>query len=168
MPRKPSASALQLGAPVNSPSSSQLLVHRPTESHHAPFTTAAISVLHPSMQSLGSGPAATPQQKVVQVLVNRLKNKVRSQGLSFEITRANGSQLPCHSGFSLARVETDLSMRQTIETLVSLSRDSLDMIVWALTELLDRLAKVCDVQCLAGIANNLFYARSKPIHVPDT
>jgi len=147
MPRKPSASALQLGAPVNSPSSSQLLIHRPTEPHHAPFTTAPISVLHPSMQSLGtSGPAATPQQKVVQVLVNRLKNKVGLPGLSFEITRANGSQLPCHSGFSLARVETDLSMRQTIETLVSLSRDSLDMIVWALTELLDRLAKVCDVQ----------------------
>jgi neurofibromin 1 len=121
------------------------------------------------MQSLGtSGPAATPQQKVVQVLVNRLKNKVGLRLLSFEITRANGSQLPCHSGFSLARVEGDLSMRQTIETLVSLSRDSLDMIVWALTELLDRLAKVCNVQYLAGIANNLFYPSSKPIHVPDT
>ncbi len=88
--------------------------------------------------------------------------------MSSEITRANASQLPCHSGLSLARVETNLSMRQTIETLVELSRDSLDMIVWALTELLDRLAKVCDIQCLAGIVNNLFFASSKPIHVPDT
>ena len=33
-------------------------------------------------------------------------------------------------------------MQQAVETLVELSKDSLDMIAWALTELLDRLAKV--------------------------
>lgn len=31
---------------------------------------------------------------------------------------------------------------QAVETLVELSKDSLDMIAWALSELLDRLAKV--------------------------
>ena len=51
-------------------------------------------------------------------------------------------QVPCHSGHSLDRVEADPSVRQTIETLVELARESSDMIVWALTELLDRLAKV--------------------------
>ena len=40
------------------------------------------------------------------------------------------------------RVESDISTRQAIEMLVELSVDSLDMIAWALSELLDRLAKV--------------------------
>jgi hypothetical protein len=43
---------------------------------------------------------------------------------------------------SLDRVESDQPTQQAIETLVELSRDSLDMIAWALSELLDRLAKV--------------------------
>ena len=40
------------------------------------------------------------------------------------------------------RVESDMPTRQAIETLVELSVDSLDMIAWTLSELLDRLAKV--------------------------
>lgn len=51
-------------------------------------------------------------------------------------------QLPCNSGIPLDRVESDISTRQAIEMLVELSVDSLDMIAWALSELLDRLAKV--------------------------
>jgi len=42
-------------------------------------------------------------------------------------------------------------MQQAIETLVELSKDSLDMIAWALTELLDRLAKVCS----GGLSNSI-------------
>ena len=51
-------------------------------------------------------------------------------------------QLPCNSGVPLDRVESDMPTRQAIETLVELSVDSLDMIAWTLSELLDRLAKV--------------------------
>lgn len=58
------------------------------------------------------------------------------------LTELPTTQLPCNSGISLERVEADKSMQQAVETLVELSKDSLDMIAWALTELLDRLAKV--------------------------
>ncbi|KAG5638079.1 hypothetical protein H0H81_001929 [Sphagnurus paluster] len=75
-----------------------------------------------SLVSLGA--SATPQQKVVQVLVNRLKNK-----------------LPSNSGVSLDRLESDGAIQQAIEALVELSHDSLDIITWALSELLERLAK---------------------------
>jgi neurofibromin 1 len=51
-------------------------------------------------------------------------------------------QLPCHSGVSLDRLEGDTATQQAIETLVDLSHDSLDIIAWALSELLERLAKV--------------------------
>ena len=39
-------------------------------------------------------------------------------------------------------MESDIQTRQAIEMLVELSVDSLDMIAWSLSELLDRLAKV--------------------------
>jgi hypothetical protein len=51
-------------------------------------------------------------------------------------------QLPCNSGVSLDRLEADTATQQAIETLVELSHDSLDIIALALSELLDRLAKV--------------------------
>ncbi|OBZ70421.1 Neurofibromin [Grifola frondosa] len=70
---------------------------------------------------------ASPQQKVVYVLVNRLKNK-----------------LPCNSGIALAELEADDAIQQAVETLVDLARDSLDVIAWALTELLEKLAKQID------------------------
>ncbi|KAF8165773.1 hypothetical protein B0H34DRAFT_794124 [Crassisporium funariophilum] len=122
MPRRPSAS---VGPSIAStPNTSSIFVHRTTESHHA-FVPTTSSAGHHSLQTLGA--SATPQQKVVQVLVNRLKHK-----------------LPCNSGLSLDRVECDKPTQQAIETLVELSRDSLDMIAWALSELLDRLAKQTD------------------------
>ena len=52
------------------------------------------------------------------------------------------SQLPCNSGVLLDRLEADTTIQQSIEALVELSNDSLDIIAWALTELLDRLVKV--------------------------
>ncbi|KAG6849386.1 hypothetical protein H0H93_008893 [Arthromyces matolae] len=75
-----------------------------------------------SLLSLGT--AGTPQQKVVHVLVNRLKNK-----------------LPIHSGVPLDRLEADTAVQQVIETIVELSHDSLDIIAWALCELLERVSK---------------------------
>jgi hypothetical protein len=44
----------------------------------------------------------------------------------------------------LDSVEANNPTQQVIETLVELSHDSLHMIAWALSELLDRLAKVSD------------------------
>ncbi|KAF9480190.1 hypothetical protein BDN70DRAFT_931958 [Pholiota conissans] len=119
MPRRPSASVGPSAA--STPSSSTILVHRTTESHHA-FSTPS---QNQSLQTLGAN--VTPQQKIVQVLVHRLRQK-----------------LPCNSGLSLERVETEKATLQAVETLVELSRDSLDMIAWALSELLDRLAKQID------------------------
>ncbi|KAF8883153.1 hypothetical protein CPB84DRAFT_1817082 [Gymnopilus junonius] len=128
MPRRPSASVGPSQSSLPTPNPSSILVHRTTESHshHVFATSVPPSVHHPSLQVLGS--SATPQQKIVQVLVNRLKHK-----------------LPCNSGLSLDRVESDRPTQQAIETLVELSRDSLDMIAWALCELLDRLAKQSDM-----------------------
>ncbi|KAF8166711.1 hypothetical protein BJ912DRAFT_234605 [Pholiota molesta] len=120
MPRRPSAS---VGPSVAStPNASSILVHRTTESHHA-FPPPS---QNHSLQALGA--SVTPQQKIVQVLVQRLKQK-----------------LPCNSGLPLDRVETEKATMQAVETLVELSRDYLDMIAWALSELLDRLAKQVDV-----------------------
>ncbi|KDR84288.1 hypothetical protein GALMADRAFT_87191 [Galerina marginata CBS 339.88] len=124
MPRRPSASVGT--SHTSTPNASSILVHRTTESHHG-FASVTPSLHHHSLQTLGS--SATPQQKNVQVLVNRLKHK-----------------LPCNSGVSLDRVESDRPTQQAIETLVELSKDSLDMIAWALCELLDRLAKQTDSQ----------------------
>ena len=52
------------------------------------------------------------------------------------------AQLPCNSGVLLDHLEADTTIQQSIEALVELSNDSLDIIAWALTELLDRLVKV--------------------------
>ena len=57
---------------ASTPNSSTILVHRTTESHHA-FASAM-----GQQQSLATlGVSVTPQQKIVQVLVNRLKQRVR-------------------------------------------------------------------------------------------
>ncbi|KAJ6540091.1 hypothetical protein B0H10DRAFT_2170598 [Mycena sp. CBHHK59/15] len=76
-----------------------------------------------SHSNLSSSASATPQQKIVQVLVARLKQK-----------------LPCNSGLSLDELEADTAMQQVVEALVTLSYDSMDIIAWALSELLERLA----------------------------
>ena len=46
---------------------------------------------------------------------------------------------------SLDRVEADVATQQTIEMLVELSIDSLDIIALALSELLDSLSKVSSI-----------------------
>lgn len=54
-------------------------------------------------------------------------------------------QLPCNAGTTLADLEDDQAIQQAIGSLIELSKDSLDIIAWALTELLDRLTKVSTV-----------------------
>ncbi|KAJ7094350.1 hypothetical protein C8R44DRAFT_384405 [Mycena epipterygia] len=76
-----------------------------------------------SHSTLSSSASATPQQKIVQVLVGRLKSK-----------------LPYNSGMTLDELETDTATQQAVEALVNLSQDSMDIIAWALSELLERLA----------------------------
>lgn len=50
-------------------------------------------------------------------------------------------QIPYFSGKSLTEIESDEAMQQAIESLVELSRESLDHIAWALAELLEKLGK---------------------------
>ncbi|KAJ7620066.1 hypothetical protein FB45DRAFT_146957 [Roridomyces roridus] len=76
-----------------------------------------------SHTTFSSGASATPQQKIVQVLVARLKSK-----------------LPYNSGLRLDEIEADTATQQAVEALVTLSNDSMDVIAWALSELLERLA----------------------------
>ncbi|KAG6854445.1 hypothetical protein C0991_006524 [Blastosporella zonata] len=111
-PRRPSASV--------GPSQPSVRVHKSNDSHY--ILGGMVSTQQHSLLSLGG--AGTPQQKVVQVLVNRLKNK-----------------LPIHSGVPLDRLEADTAVQQVIETLVDLSHDSLDIIALALSELLERVTK---------------------------
>ncbi|EKM59988.1 uncharacterized protein PHACADRAFT_115378 [Phanerochaete carnosa HHB-10118-sp] len=78
--------------------------------------------------SNGASTSGTPQQKMVVVLINRLRGK-----------------LPCYSGTTLPEVESDDPLRQTVESLKDISRDSIDIVAWALTELLEKLHKNFDI-----------------------
>ncbi|PCH40763.1 hypothetical protein WOLCODRAFT_88808 [Wolfiporia cocos MD-104 SS10] len=125
--RRPSATAHNLN--ITSASSSAR-VHRTNGSNHSVSAISASTTLAVSQNlpyTSGSSIPATPQQKVVYVLVNRLKNK-----------------LPCNSGIALPEVEVDDAVSQVVESLVDLSRDSLDIIAWALAEQLEKLAKQTD------------------------
>ncbi|KAH8826519.1 hypothetical protein DL96DRAFT_1529897 [Flagelloscypha sp. PMI_526] len=69
---------------------------------------------------------STPQQRLVQILVGRLKGK-----------------LPYYSGIGLSQLEEDEAMLQVISSLTSfVPGGNLDIIALALCELLDRLAKL--------------------------
>ncbi|KAH0826197.1 hypothetical protein J3R83DRAFT_5632 [Lanmaoa asiatica] len=75
--------------------------------------------------SIAYSAASATQQKNVLVLINRIKNK-----------------LPVNSGLALDVVEGDLATQCAVDALVELAYDSLDIIAWSLSELLERLAKV--------------------------
>ncbi|KAJ7167823.1 hypothetical protein C8R46DRAFT_1350755 [Mycena filopes] len=78
------------------------------------------AISHSTLSSTTSG---TPQQKIVQVLVARIKSK-----------------LPYNSGLKLDELEADNAAQQAVEALVTLSQESMDLIAWALSELLEQLA----------------------------
>lgn len=64
------------------------------------------------------------------------------------------AQLPCYSGITLPDLENDDAVQQSVESLVEISRDSLDIVAWALTELVDKLHRVRRVSS-AGIGSLL-------------
>ncbi|OCH94514.1 hypothetical protein OBBRIDRAFT_722708 [Obba rivulosa] len=127
-------------APVRRASAGHGAAASNTRMHRSNGSNHSVSAQSPlvSQQSLpfsaSSGQPSSPQQKVVQVLVNRLKNK-----------------LPCNSGITLTELEDDDATQQAVESLVDLSRDSLDTIAWSLSELLDKLAKQMDAQGFRSI-----------------
>ncbi|KAH9927288.1 uncharacterized protein B0H18DRAFT_1161603 [Fomitopsis serialis] len=102
-------------------------VHKSNGSNHSMSGPSSLAPSSSNAPYSSSSIPITPQQKVVYVLVNRLKSK-----------------LPCNSGITLTDVEGDEALQQVIESLVELSRDSLDIIGWALTELLEKLNKQAD------------------------
>ncbi|KAJ3936091.1 MAG: hypothetical protein NXY57DRAFT_886591 [Lentinula lateritia] len=123
--RRPSASAGIING-----SSSSTRVHKSSDSHshHAIFGQSH------SASSLTHGAPPTPQQKIVQVLVNRLKNK-----------------LPCNSGEPLNRLESDIATQQAVDALVDLAHEALDMIGFALGELLEKLTQQQDPNGVVSI-----------------
>ncbi|KAH0828799.1 hypothetical protein J3R83DRAFT_3247 [Lanmaoa asiatica] len=96
--------------------------HRSNDSHHGLGNGLAQP---PSIAY--SAASATPQQKNVQALINGIKNK-----------------LPVNSGLALDVVEGDPATQGTVDALVELAYDSLDIIAWSLGEFLERLAKQID------------------------
>ncbi|KAI6003613.1 hypothetical protein EDD15DRAFT_2567619 [Pisolithus albus] len=117
--RRPSASAGHSN-PVPSISSR---VHRSNDSHH--MLTATCLPQPPSIAYTAA--SATPQQRIVQALINRIKDK-----------------LPSHSGHALDIIEADTATQSAVDALVDLAHDSLDIIAYSLCELLERLAKQID------------------------
>ncbi|KAG0709913.1 hypothetical protein DFH29DRAFT_1012634 [Suillus ampliporus] len=101
--------------------------HRSNDSHHL-HTGNGSGPIHPPSIAY-SGASTTPQQKmVVQALINsRIKNK-----------------LPINSGLSLDVVESDPATQRAVCALVEIAHESLDIISWSLSELLERLAKQID------------------------
>jgi hypothetical protein len=140
--RRPSASHASPTTP-----SSSVRQHRSAESHHA-FTT--MSGQPPSLYSSNTSSAAAHQQKIIHILVSRLRNKVLFPFFSSPCL-AHLLQLPTNSGVDLTQVETDPAVDETVRCLVELSKDSLDIIGLALTEVLDKLTKVCFLPCLLSI-----------------
>ncbi|KAF7302288.1 Ras-GAP domain-containing protein [Mycena indigotica] len=118
---RPSVPIPGLGHTAASPSvaTSATRVGKSSDSHA--FGHAFASSL--SHSTLSSSASATPQQKIVQVLVQRIKLK-----------------LPYNSGMDLIELEADTATQQALEALVTLTHDSMDIISWALSELLERLA----------------------------
>ncbi|KAI0089247.1 hypothetical protein BDY19DRAFT_1089227 [Irpex rosettiformis] len=105
-------------------------VHRSNGSNHN--AAGPSSSVSPNMASYSSLPYSNGstlangntniQHKIVDTLVNRLKDK-----------------LPCYSLTTLADLENNDAIQQAVESLVDISRDSLDIVAWALTERLDKL-----------------------------
>lgn len=97
-------------------------MHKSNDSYHYGGTPAGL------YSSAGAGIQGPPQHRVVQSVINRLKNK-----------------LPCNSGVSLDNIEAEPAIQQTVECLVDLSRDSVDLIALNLSEVLERLAKQAEM-----------------------
>ncbi|KAE9388687.1 hypothetical protein BT96DRAFT_1003945 [Gymnopus androsaceus JB14] len=115
--------------------------------------------------------ASTPQQKIVQVLVNRLKNKASFlyKLLPFDLAQSF-HQLPCNSGVPLDCVESDNATAQAVDALVNLAHEALDMIGFAVGELLEKLTQQQDstgVVSIEVLQSQLFLLKACQLQWPN-
>ena len=127
MGRRASASSTQLGQTAGARGA-----HRSTESH--PVGMSSYS------QSVASG---SSQDKVVLALIKRLISKVSILIFVGGRRLTHHSQLPCYSGHTLSDIESDDAVKLMVESLIDLAKQALNIIVWKLSEELEKLAKVC-------------------------
>ncbi|KAI0340881.1 hypothetical protein BDW22DRAFT_1485833 [Trametopsis cervina] len=120
-------------------------VHRSNGSNHSvagpPASLPTSMGSHTTLPYANSGPhgGTNIQHKIVDTLVNRLKDK-----------------LPYYSLTTLPDLENDDAIQQTVESLVDISRDSLDIVAWAITERLDKLRSEGTFNTLAGLQSVVF------------
>ncbi|QRV73161.1 GTPase-activating protein [Ceratobasidium sp. AG-Ba] len=96
--------------------------------HHLHRPSDSASTLLPQQKTMSSlALVATPNSHnaIINALVNRLKVK----------------QLPCNSGLNLHAVESDAALQQAVELLIQLSRTQLHTVVYALSQVLDKITK---------------------------
>ncbi|KIJ57137.1 hypothetical protein M422DRAFT_219023 [Sphaerobolus stellatus SS14] len=93
----------------------------------AEYTNQNARSSNASLPSLGGTSASTkasPQERIVRNLVNKLNSK-----------------LPYYSGLRLSEMEDNEAVTQIITALVQLSKRSINVIIWTVCEILDRLSK---------------------------
>lgn len=70
-------------------------------------------------------------------------------------------KLPYYSGLRISELEDNESVNQIITALIQLSRRSINLVVWSLCEILDRLSKVRLSLCSTEISSH-FCIRDLP------
>ncbi|KAG8698777.1 Ras GTPase activating protein ira2, partial [Ceratobasidium sp. 394] len=114
--------------PASAPSSSGAATMQGSTHFHRPSDSA--STLLPqqpggkTMSSLALVSTPHSHNAIINALVNRLRVK-----------------LPCNSGLNLHAVESDSALQQAVELLIQLSRTQLHTVVYALSQLLDKITK---------------------------
>ncbi|KAG9100039.1 Ras GTPase activating protein ira2, partial [Ceratobasidium sp. 370] len=114
--------------PASAPSSSGAGTMQGSTHFHRPSDSA--STLLPqqpggkTMSSLALVSTPHSHNVIINALVNRLRVK-----------------LPCNSGLNLHAVESDPALQQAVELLIQLSRTQLHTVVYALSQLLDKITK---------------------------
>ncbi|KAF7975643.1 hypothetical protein HWV62_9093 [Athelia sp. TMB] len=117
--RRPSASVAHSHAQASAGTSRA--AHRQPEAHFMNISSQNVPINY-------SANSPTPQQKVVQTLINRIK-----------------SQLPSNSGLALDHIEGDKAIMRAVKALVELCHDSMDIIAYSLSGLLEGLAQKADL-----------------------
>ncbi|KIK64870.1 hypothetical protein GYMLUDRAFT_83217 [Collybiopsis luxurians FD-317 M1] len=105
----------------------------PNDSTSSNSSQTLLGTFHATTSS-NSGTVSSPSRMFVQLLVNRLKNK-----------------LPYNSGESLDRLESDNATQQAVDALVNLAHETLDVVGQAVAELLEKLIKQKDSHGVATI-----------------
>ncbi|KAG9123617.1 Ras GTPase activating protein ira2 [Ceratobasidium sp. 392] len=121
----PASNAPSGTGPASAVTSSTHFNHRPTDSASQLLPQASGGGAGKTMSSLALV-SSTPHShnQIINALVNRLRVK-----------------LPCNSGLNLHAVESDSALQQAVELLIQLSRTQLHTVVYALSQLLDKITK---------------------------